>query len=351
MTNYEDAGWLGTLRWLQNRSDAAPVGEFFAPSQEAFRLHASIRLGFPARAIESATQNATHIRIVSPLFGLSGPVAALPYAYTEQLAKATRENGTALPDFFDIFNHRAQSLLYRALSKHRFVLDKEPAHGGGEPDRYTRMTSALSGLLATETLSGDTADTGSGIVPPDALAGFAGLFARRTRSASGLTHMLQGYFELDIRIRQFAGRWVSLDEQLQSRIGTRCASNNQLGSCLLGRRSWQATGFFCVEIHNPNACQFAALQPEGALLHALHLMVRRYAGEELGFHIEIFTGPQLQATARLRGPSGVIDNGSTTRLGWCGVLGRPERSAGAAIKIGRLRSLSSGQSTPAYAAR
>lgn len=309
-----DAGWLGKLRQLENRSEAAPVGKFFAPAKEALHLRGSTRLGFPANAIESIKHDAGYSQIVSPLFGLSGPVAALPYVYTEQLASAKREHNTALIDFFDMFNHRAQSLLYRALRKYRYVLDKERALAGGDSDNYSMLVAALSGL------------------PPNALPGFAGVFARRTRTAGGLAQMLRRYFELNITIRQFAGRWVTLDANTQSRIGVSTGNNNQLGvGCMLGRRSWQADGFFCVEIHNPEARQFAALTPGGALLHALQAMVRYYAGEEFGFHIEIFAGPALQNTARLS------QHENAARLGWRGVLGSPARAETTAIKITRLR--------------
>jgi type VI secretion system protein ImpH len=342
-----EGSWLGTLRWLENRSKAAPLGEFFSPIQEPVSLRGSVGLGFPARSIEHVDKTNSRPGLVSPLFSLNGPLAALPYTYSEQLLVAKREYGSALPDFFDIFNHRAQSLLYRALRKHRYVLGKERALADGVQDGYSMLLSAFSGLLnAGPTEAGigqdiSAASSQSTSLPPDALISFAGLFARRTRSAGALALMLQRYFRLNIRVRELAGHWVSTHEDDRCQIGfgrvNPHAGNNRLGSGLLGKRSWQATAFFCIEIHDPDCRQFAALKPAGTLLRALCTMVRHYAGEEFDFHIEIFVAPHLQTTARLGRPRAIDNNGNDTGLGWRGVLGKPGKSGNIVIRVARLR--------------
>lgn len=346
----DDGSWFSTLRWLENRSLAAPIGEFFAPLQEAISLSASIELGFPVRAIKRIARNSSRPQLVSASFGLSGPMGALPYAYTEQLIAAKREHGTTLVDFFDIFNHRAQSLLYRCLRRNRYVLGKERALAKGSQDDYSRLMSALAGLAdATDHHIAHGSRLAESL-PPDALASFAGLFARRTRSSSGLALMLQHYFRLDIRIREFTGRWTMLAEDERIRLGSQRnnrnhgenrninGNNSQLGSAQLGLRSWQAAAFFCIEIHNPDATQLANLKPHGTLLPALRTMARYYAGKEFDFHIEIFIGSHLQTTARL-GRHEPAD--TSTRLGWRGVLGRADRCEGAIIRVARFHSAAS----------
>jgi type VI secretion system protein ImpH len=275
-------------------------------------------------------------------------MGALPYAYTEQLIAAKREHGTALVDFFDIFNHRAQSLLYRSLRRNRYVLGKERALLEGSQDDYSRLMSALAGLPdATDRYTAHRSRLAAPL-PPDALASFAGLFARRTRSSSGLALMLQNYFRLDIRIREFTGRWVRLAENERIRLGSprgnRNPKNNgninsnesQLGSGQLGQRSWQAAAFFCIEIRNPDANQLAMLRPRGTMLPALRAMARSYAGEEFDFHIEIFIDSHMQTTARLGRHAPADTSDVCTRLGWRGVLGRADRSDGAIIRVAGL---------------
>jgi len=333
-----DADWLAALRYLENRSTAKPIGEFFPPAQEALSLRASTGLTFPAQAIEQTpadmhsgapAHSAARPVVISPLLGLSGPLAALPYHYTEALITARRDRNQAPLDFFDIFNHRAQSLLYRALRKYRFVLDKERALARGGNDRYSQILTALCGQSGSQA-------TVSDVLPRDARTSFAGLFTRRIRSARNLEQLLRHYFELDISIEPFAGRWVDLETSSRCRIGTRAGSNHRLGEeTLLGRRSWQAESFFGVIVRQPDAAQLAQLAPGQPMRAALWSMVRSFAGEQYGFHIDIVTGNTVQCAARLHGKKAAhtIDTASATRLGWLGILGPMSATQTATIRI------------------
>jgi len=333
-----DTDWLAALRYLENRSSAQPIGEYFPPTQEALSLRASTHLTFPAQCIEqtqtqmldgSPAQGAARPIVVSPLLGLSGPLAALPYHYTEALITARRDRNQAPLDFFDIFNHRAQSLLYRALRKYRFVLDKERVLARGGNDRYSQILTALCG-------QSDSQANASDVLPRDARASFAGLFTCRIRSACNLEQLLRHYFQLDIAIEQFAGRWVELEADSRCRIGTRTGSNHRLGEdTLLGRRSWQAESFFGVIVRHPDAAQLAQLAPEQPMRAALWSMVRSFASEQYGFHIDIVTSNSVQCAARLhsRQAANAIDAAPATRLGWLGSLGSMSPTQTATIRI------------------
>jgi len=342
-----DIDWLAALRHLENRSAAKPVGEFYPLSQEALLLRAGIGLVFPATAIigsgiEISAFNAGRPSITSPLLGLSGPLAALPYHYTEALLAARRGRNRAALDFFDIFNHRAQSLFYRALRKHRWVLDKERALAQGSGDRYSRLLSALCGHSEPQRPlnGGYVGGNANHALPSAAWTSFAGLFATRIRSANNLQQLLRHYFQLDITIEQFTGRWITIDNESRCRLGAHHNVHQPPvrqplgGGTLLGRRSWQAAAFFGITVHHPDATQLAQLAVGQSLRTALWSVVRAFVGDEYDFHVDVVTNNAVQCAARLNCSQNSLQKpASATRLGWLGVLGTMSPSETATIRI------------------
>ena len=55
-------------------------------------------------------------------------------------------------------------------------------------------------------------------VPDDTLIYYAGLLAQRPRSAQALQQILADYFEVPVKIEQFAGGWYRLDGETQCRL-------------------------------------------------------------------------------------------------------------------------------------
>ena len=98
-----------------------PVGGFSHPEEEAVHFRANSRLGFPASQIQSLDfpENAPPEMMVN-FMGLTGPSGALPYTYSELILERIRAKDHGLAAFFDIFNHRAISLFYRAWERSRF---------------------------------------------------------------------------------------------------------------------------------------------------------------------------------------------------------------------------------------
>ncbi len=66
----------------------------------------------------------------------------LPYTYSELILERIRAKDHALAAFFDIFNHRAISLFYRAWQKSRFPV----TYSAGPRDLFTRYLLDLIGL-------------------------------------------------------------------------------------------------------------------------------------------------------------------------------------------------------------
>ena len=101
--------------------DRQPVGMFSNPQDEAVRFSVNNALAFPASQVQSIeiAEDGPPTMTVN-FMGITGPTGVLPYCYTELILDRKPAKDHCLADFFDIFNHRALSLFYRAWSKYRF---------------------------------------------------------------------------------------------------------------------------------------------------------------------------------------------------------------------------------------
>ena len=100
-------------------SDRRPVGHFSSPDDEAVRFRVNPRLASrPARSSNSNCPKAPAEMMVN-FMGLTGPQGVLPHSYSELILERLRAKDRSLAAFFDIFNHRAISLFYRAWQRTR----------------------------------------------------------------------------------------------------------------------------------------------------------------------------------------------------------------------------------------
>ena len=135
--------------------DRRPVGHFSSPEDEAVHFHVNPRMGFPASEIQELQfhEDAPADMMVN-FMGLTGPQGVLPYVYSELILERLRAKDRSLAAFFDIFNHRAISLFYRAWQRTRFpvnyaagsarLLQPVPARPARHRDRRVCATGRLS---------------------------------------------------------------------------------------------------------------------------------------------------------------------------------------------------------------
>jgi type VI secretion system protein ImpH len=287
-------------------------------------------------------------------FGLVGPSGVMPRHYTEMLMRIQRDykhgEKFALRDWFDLFTHRMLSLFYRAWEKYRFYI----AYERGEylqhpPDPFTHALLSFSGLgLATlrnrirvvasigESTTEESAGKAVGDAPSkygtlharperrtlaevddQALLRYAGLWARRPRTALGLAALLSDYFELPVEVQQFHGQWLQLDPTDQSQLHADCM-NCRLGvNLVIGERVWDVEGKIRIRVGPLDYEQFVEFLPyRGAVTRSkafflLSHLTRLYIGPTLAFDVQLL----------LRGetvPDIVLSDsaGPGLRLGW-----------------------------------
>ncbi len=321
----------------------ARVGHGGPPQAEAVRFRAHASLSFPPSSIHDLSPAAAGDQppeLVQAFLGLTGPNGVLPRHYTELLLKlkVDRQVGEryALRDWLDLFNHRMVSLFYRAWEKYRPFLGRERDRlGRHDADLDTFARGLLSfvglgtpGLRGRLVVAGPPTDAAAerpvrGRVDDLTLIHFAGLFAQRPRSATGLRAIVLDYFGLDVEILQFRGRWLPLEPTSQSRLAGGRGASNQLGvDVVIGERVWDVQGAFEVRLGPLTYAQFRSFLPDrarGTSAFLLAHLVRLYVGPELDFDLRLVLKAAEVPQCRL--PVGAATG---FVLGWdCWLAGAP----------------------------
>lgn len=338
--------------------DTVPVG-FDGPSnRETVRFRSHVSLIFPPSQIWDlrAAADRSVPEMAVTFFGMVGPSGVMPRHYTEMLMRIQRDakhdEKFALRDWFDLFTHRMLSLFYRAWEKYRFYISYERGeYLQHPPDPFTHALLSLSGLgLATlrnriRVVASIEAQRPRALPAPRtsqkaepkiergmhagperrtlaevedlALLRYAGLWARRPRTAAGLAALLADYFELPVEVEQFRGQWLQLDPSDQSQLTAEC-TNCRLGvNLVIGERVWDVEGKIRVRVGPLNYEQFVEFLPyRGAVTRSkayflLSHLTRLYIGPTLAFDVQLL----------LRGetvPDTVLADKSSPglRLGW-----------------------------------
>ncbi len=258
--------------------DLPRLGTARLPADEAIRLGQDPALTFAPAALSALAANPNGLppRLDVRFFGLFGPNGALPLYLSEyvfsRLMTPTRD--PTLARFADIIHHRFLLLFYRAWAQAQPCVNLDrPAE-----DRFASYVGALAGI-GLRTLRRRDA------LPDFAKLHHAGLLNRQVRNAEGLGQLIGGFFRLPVRVEQFVGHWLLIEERDHTRIGrARC----RLGSAaVLGRRVWDRQHKFRLRIGPLTLAEFTRLLPGGAAIAQLEACVRNYVGLEYAWDAQL----------------------------------------------------------------
>ena len=228
------------------------------------------------QSIQSSEDDRRYI-VTGALVSLTGANGILPSHYSETLAKTLRDKNTVFKDFLDIFNHRLNSLMYRSWAKYR--LDADKAYQVSI-ERYQSTVDLMMSVFA-----------GTAYAKPDpTMLYFSGLTYATTKSADKLKSIIEELAELEVTINEFKGKWIELAEDQLSRITTNQSQQtfNQLGiNTMLGRRCWDLSSAFEIEIEVDNAESFSRLTPGGDLHKLIKKTVSNLVGENFEFNFKL----------------------------------------------------------------
>ena len=298
------------------------LGTARRPVDEPVRLGQTADLGFAPASIASldVADRSGRPRMQVRFFGLFGPNGPLPlhlttFAHERKLHKGDE----TFSRFADLFHHRLLLLFYRAWAQ------AQPAASLDRPqeDRFADHVGALVGVGGVEWRARDA-------LPDHARLAFAGLLSRQVRNADGLAQFLTRYLARPVRVEQFVGRWMGLQQAERTRLGGRGASSRRRATAQLGVSAVLGGTVFDrqhhVRIHiGPLALDaFESLLPVGSALPAVKALIGHYIGHELGWDLRLELD-KAQVPACRPGRQG--------RLGWTTWLGPPRGTQPAAITL------------------
>jgi len=288
------------LRLIENAHPELPrIGTSLRPCDDAVGLGQDPSLSFHENALEGFTRAGpdARSRLAVNFFGLLGANGPLPLHLTEYVRDRLRHGGDpTLRAFLDVFHHRMLSLFYRARANAEPVISLDREDG----DRFSAFVGSMFGIGAPALRERDE-------IGDFAKLHFAGLLANRARPASGLASILREYFRLPLRIEQFAGHWMVLPDEVQSRVGASGDGNRLGASLVLGRKVWDCQNRFRIVIGPVGYDDYRRFMPGGDSLKRLRAWVRTYCGLALDWEVRLILKRAEVPPLRL---------GGQTRMGW-----------------------------------
>jgi type VI secretion system protein ImpH len=264
--------------------ERAGVGDYRPPAEEIVRFSAHPSIAFPPTEIESLrlpdggdedSGGQPHMSV--NFMGLIGPQGVLPLYYTLLVAEELRNKNPALRDFFDIFQHRMVSLLYKGWEKTRFPVSYERT----EDDALTSHVLDITGmgLPGFRRRMGFTDET---------LVFYAGLLAPQPRSALGLERLLEDYFDVPVEVVQFIGGWYDLPPWDQCALGDDTSPATRLGmGAVAGDEVWDEQARVRLRLGPLTRDQYESFLPTGSAYTALRKLTRFYSHDQLDFEVQL----------------------------------------------------------------
>jgi type VI secretion system protein ImpH len=288
-------------------ADKPRWGQALRPVDEAVRLGQEPELTFaPAPLASFTAPDSGPPRLQVRLYGLFGPNGPLPLHITEYARERLRHAADpTFCRFLDMLQHRFIALFYRAWAQAQPHVNRDRP---GE-DKFRAYVGAFVGVAPAAFRDRDAA--------PDLAKLFhAGVLVRQARNAEGLAAIVEHFFRIPARVREFVGHWMELAVQERTYLGQEGSAT--LGvAAVAGATVWDRQHKFRLELGPLTLAEYEAFLPGGDLLDPLVAWVRTYLCFELAWDVRLVLRENEVPFMAL---------GRAGRLGWTSWLGR--RQAG-----------------------
>jgi type VI secretion system protein ImpH len=304
-------GFYEALRQLECLHSKHPrLGRSARPVDDMVRLGQTPSLQFSPSTLDSFVpgQGVSSLKVF--FFGLFGPNGPLPLHLTEYARNRVRTaKDSALVDFADMFHHRLLSLFYRAWA------DKEPTVQLDRPeqDRFAFYVGSFLGI-------GDFSLQQRDAMPDHTKLHFAAHLGCHTKHAEGLESMLNDFFRVPVKIKEFIGEWLDIPKDSYCYLD-RTSTTGQLGiSSVIGDRIWQCQHKFRITMGPLSLENYESLLPTGNKLKSLVALVKNYIGFEFNWDLNLILKKDEVPSTQL---------GQYGQLGWTTWLQKGKRKSDA----------------------
>ena len=278
----------------------------------AIRFRTPPGMGFPAADVQDVQDGGKRHDAIIGLMGLTGPSGVLPRYYSEIVSQMLRGGSTALHQFLDMIGERFVAFFALAAVKYRPAREADVAllRVNPAPDAISQALLSLTGY-GTPYLTPRVA------AGADPLLHYAGLFAMRPRSADRLSAMLSDWLGLNVQVIEFAGAWLRLPADQQTRIGANGRFCRLGVDAASGARAWSPEARMLLRIGPLTRSDFSQMLPDRDALNRLVSLVRAFVGSELSFAINPILA--VSDVAQSNEPGAIRLDTATPdppRLGW-----------------------------------
>lgn len=270
-------------------------------------------LGFsPADVASLDLLNDDRMIMTTNFFGLSGAQSPLPGYVVEQLLM--EGPGGQKQQFFDFFNNRLISLLYRIWRKYRYFVRFQP----DAKDDFSAQLLSLVGLGSTD-LRGDTP------INWCKMLAYSGTLAGRSRSPQVVAGIIAHCFDLkEVRIEQWTKRKVDIAPSQQTSVGL---GNAALGvSTIVGDSVVDCNGKFTIWIDGLSRSRFLDFLPSGKEFEPLCKLVEFILREQMAYDLSLTMASEEPQQILLSKESNVA-------LGWTSFLGQSSEKKNVLIQV------------------
>ena len=285
-------------------TDRPKLGRALRPADEPVRLSQEASVAFaPSTLSACETDDGRPPRLEQRFFGLLGANGPLPLHITEYVRERLIHNSDpTLARFLDLFHHRMALLFYRAWAEARPTVHQDRP----DEDRFTAYVGSLSGHGLHGTLVRDA-------VPDHAKRFYVGHLARNPKNAEGLASILEGFFQLPVRVDQFVFGWLELPRDQRTALGGEPRVSGALGlGTVVGERVRDVQSRFRAVMGPMDLDRFCDFLPGGRSLEKLKHWVRNYVGFEFDWDVQLVLARDEVPGIRL---------GREGQLGWTTWLG------------------------------
>ena len=291
--------------------DKQTVGDAANIAGEVVKLRSLISLSTPPSdiySLEKLKSKQSQAVLTVNFFGIAGQAGPLPNVYNELILDRLSSKDPSFKEFLDIFNHRLLSVHYKNQVKYNLSLDKAKT----ENTRAANVLKHIGGLTYAEVSKQHKVNLRSYLR-------YVGLLWQKPHSMIGLETILNDYFGLPTKVKQFMGHWYPLECEQTTIIGEH-HQNARLGEeAVLGTKVWLQSEKIRIKIGPVPLEHYHSLLPGGAANYAVAEVARHYLGRDFVFNFELHLKDSEAEPARLKGESALgwnswLESSATSHL-------------------------------------